>query len=174
MKSLHITTDHVLATEWLCPLLKGHLPPGLAFHLRWRSSPWLCESKDSQAYLSSVWACSGSNFWGGGWWHRKRERGYYRGNQWKGKKMVNDSMQWLFYLSIYLDIVYPFTAKEGFSIRQTPNKKCNAQTSINVDNGLVWDSWLTWCLLTLSKTADRYLWQSGPHCSTVATGQPLV
>lgn len=28
--------------------------------------PWLWGSKDSQAYLSRVWACSGSNFWGGG------------------------------------------------------------------------------------------------------------
>ncbi len=29
-------------------------------------SPWLWGSKDSHAYLSRVWACSGNSFWGGG------------------------------------------------------------------------------------------------------------
>lgn len=30
------------------------------------SLPWLWGSKDSHAYLSRVWACSGRSFWGGG------------------------------------------------------------------------------------------------------------
>lgn len=38
--------------------------PGKQFDIK---VPWLWGSKDSQAYFSRVWACSGNNFWGGGW-----------------------------------------------------------------------------------------------------------
>lgn len=48
---------------YLNPLLDGERR---LLQINVSSIPWLWGSKDSHAYLSRVWACSGRSFWGGG------------------------------------------------------------------------------------------------------------